>query len=143
MNRTIKFRVWNTKTNNWVDGCGKHKVSSMDGVNLFGETILLGGFMNGVGLEELNDCIPLQYTGLNDKNGAEIFEGDILCLHDNPPPYTEGNSIVKVVYHGTAFAYEDIDNGKINYICGDIGNAEKDDIGEIIDNIWENPELCA
>ncbi len=74
-NREIKFRVWNKRTNNWVHGPGHE-------INLFGETILLGGFMRGIGLEELNDCVALQYTGMKDKNGKEIYEGDFVSVVD-------------------------------------------------------------
>lgn len=70
-NREIKFRVYNKKTKQWVHGPNYE-------VNLFGECILLGGFMNKVSLLELNDCVPLQYTGLTDKNGKEIYEGDFI-----------------------------------------------------------------
>ena len=73
MTRPIKFRVYNTKQNKWVHGPDNE-------VNLFGETILLGGFMQNVPTAELNDCVALQYTGLNDKNGKEIYEGDILKI---------------------------------------------------------------
>ena len=75
MSRTIKFRVRNKEKNYWVHG--PHENPHLDGVNLFGECILLGGFMN-VPLQELNECVALQYTGLEDKNGREIFEGDIV-----------------------------------------------------------------
>jgi uncharacterized phage protein (TIGR01671 family) len=84
--RTIKFRVWNKRTNKWVHGPGQEP-------NLFGETILLGGFMYGVGVLELNDCIACQYTGVNDKNGKEIYENDLLVFNrgeewESKYPYT-------------------------------------------------------
>lgn len=68
--RKIKFRVWNNKTQSWIHG-PDHEVS------LFGETILLGQFMP-VSIKDLNGCIALQFTGLTDKNGKDIYEGDIL-----------------------------------------------------------------
>lgn len=70
MNRPIKFRVWHNAKKKWIHGPG-------DEVNLFGETILLGQFMP-VPIEELNDCVAEQFTGILDKNGKEIYEGDII-----------------------------------------------------------------
>ena len=54
--REIKFRVWNTNLKKWVHPC-------VDITNSF------------------NHDTPnkiMQYTGLTDKNGKEIYEGDIL-----------------------------------------------------------------
>lgn len=68
--KELKFRVWHNAKKEWIHGPGHE-------VNLFGETILLGGFMR-IPIEELNDCMAFQFTGLYDKTGKEIYIGDIL-----------------------------------------------------------------
>ncbi len=75
-NRVISFRVWNEKAKCWVHD------TSYGGVHLFGETILLGGFMHGVSVEDLNDCVAEQDTGIDDAKGVSIWEGDIVSLYD-------------------------------------------------------------
>lgn len=132
--RIIKFRVWNNKTKKWIHGPNENP--SLDGCNLFGECILLGEFMC-VSLDELNDCVPLQFTGLKDKNGKEIFEGDIVKDLDSDKgviQFDNGSFIVKSNIVIPFWSVLEI-NGAV---CPRI---LKSDAFEIIGNIYESPEL--
>ena len=125
-NREIKFRVWNGKTKSWVH-------APEEEVNLFGECILLGGFMCGIGILELNDCIPLQYTGIKDKNKKEIYEGDLLFLTNNLVglvAFEDGQYIVKNHIEDESGCV--LTNGK---------ECNPDKWYEIAGNIFENPDL--
>lgn len=84
-----------------------------------------------------NDLVLMQSTGLTDKNGKEIFEGDILSIETD-----EENVRVEVSWDSkhALFVFE---SKKYN---------EKEALGElfednsypfkIIGNIWEHPELA-
>jgi uncharacterized phage protein (TIGR01671 family) len=97
--RTIKFRLWNNKTKKWIHG--PHKNPSLDGVNLFGENVLFGNLLNDVSIEDLNDIVALEFTGLYDKNDREIFEGDILLCS-----FRTERRYVEVRFHNGAFLFE-------------------------------------
>ncbi len=72
MNRTISFRAWHSKQNQWLHD------KSWGGCHILGETIWLGEWCR-VPIDELNDVVVEQNTGLKDKHGVDIFEGDILA----------------------------------------------------------------
>lgn len=80
----------------------------------------------------------LQFTGLKDKNGKEIYEGDIISFYydDFEKRYT---GQVKFINGG--FNYYDNDEGRdpSEYDNDTLQGVEQN--GEVIGNIYENPEL--
>lgn len=77
-----------------------------------------------------------QYTGLKDKNGKRIFEGDIVRVQDNLifSPFCDG-LVGKVVYIETAFFIEPKDPTKSEYLFNECA------VYEVLGNIHDNPEL--
>lgn len=72
-----------------------------------------------------------QYTGLTDKNGKRIFEGDIMPVYELGEEY-----YYKVVYNGDCFMLAMLDSEQGSYPL-----SAKNAISEVIGNIHDNPEL--
>lgn len=78
--------------------------------------------------EKLNDIVLMQCTGLKDKNGKLIYEGDICITDDGETAIIEWNNynaIFGVIIEGGLYTFD-------NFFESDL---------EIIGNIYENPEL--
>ena len=80
----------------------------------------------------------MQSTGLLDKNGKEIFEGDII---------TDGEDVSDIKRHPTLGFYT-VDNGRETFVSDGVDveyfeeyAEEFSETIEIIGNIYENPEL--
>lgn len=88
-----------------------------------------------------NRCILMQYTGLKDKNGVEIYESDILLLHDTDDQRLK--SVVRWIDWGAGFYLVEPHN-----VTAELkDDRELEEIEkflpyqEVIGNIYENPEL--
>ena len=86
---------------------------------------------------DMRHHIILQYTGLKDKNGTEIYEGDILST-DLSRPY------LIVEFRNGAFMYQCHDSGRNYYDFMEPANERLKDITkyhEVIGSIYENSEM--
>jgi len=66
MSREIKFRAWYTSLN--LMRIPTELIQPND------ETVS-AGYLDGSGCPKYSECILMQYTGLKDRNGKEIYEG--------------------------------------------------------------------
>lgn len=131
--REILFRGKRPITENWVYGTGLlyDSINTWLVDNPSHKAIAFG--------EEHYQVIPEtvgQYTGLTDKNGKKIFEGDIVKAQDDifGSPFCNGIT-GKVVYDETAFFIEPKDTMEAQWLFNECA------VYEVIGNIHANPEL--
>lgn len=120
--RAIKFRAWDKENQSMLDDI---TTWTDDYTDMLNETIKY---------KQNNSVELMQFTGLHDKNGKEIFEGDIIrAFEGHAGPHSE----VYGVRWNSGF-------------CGFEANCVTDhfimkpsfsDQYEVIGNIYENPEL--
>jgi uncharacterized phage protein (TIGR01671 family) len=140
MNREIKFRARRTNNGEWVEG------DLITGVGTkHGRMYILPRVVN---VAKLQGCDPIdgyevdpetvcQFTGLRDRNGREIYEGDIFQVAKN--------RTYKVLYtSGAECDYEWIGGCFILFQTNEL-QMPFDEFaiknGEVIGNIYQNSEL--
>lgn len=124
--RKIKFRVWNPHSK---DMSNKYHAIRCNGV-------LMSACSNEVYLEtdlEVTKDVVMQFTGLLDKNGKEIYEGDIVESYNSS--FLEKEDSLEKVKTKTVIEWEN----SINHISFGLGFTAHDI--EIIGNIYENSDL--
>lgn len=136
--REILFRGKRTDNGEWVEGSlvgyfkgksasifeSKSKAYHPVGTTTFCSTSLYDVDPSTVG----------QYTGLKDKNGKKIFEGDILEGHFDED-FPENITLVEVIWKEYGFYTKEVSAG-----AEPLEEADGE-IYEVIGNIHDNPEL--
>jgi uncharacterized phage protein (TIGR01671 family) len=124
--REIKFRVW--------DPTNAMMLCSINSLNFNGnegyDNLCITLRRTKPEIPDYEKCLVMQYTGLKDKNGIEIYEGDFY-IHDNC-------LMVHVVKDIVSFL-EMLSDGKgtdSQELCISTGI-------EVIGNVHENPELLS
>ena len=119
--REIKFRAWHKE---------EKIIGEVFGIDiLHKEIFFLNGDVDCYGFSDFKYIELMQYTGLKDKNNKEIYEGDIITLH---------NSKYKVIFNieGARFVLRN-DEFELEITFINHNNERM----EIVGNIYENPEL--
>lgn len=138
--REIKFRVWDKFQKKYV----------FIGFHIIGEVTCFSGIESVINetwkerkkkfkyagtIQAFNDFVLEQFTGLLDKNGKEIYEGDILHSY-----YGEKGNIVGFVDY-RAFEFVIWKRPVKSWYSFGCVRGEEGKIYEVVGNKFENPEL--
>jgi len=133
MSREIKFRAWDGK-----------KMYSPDELIQFGNEGITTGYFDPSGCPKYSDHKLMQYTGLKDRAGREIFEGDILRFLDGQDCSTESGFDWDEYMNIGAIRWSETE---ARYVISNLNMLDIDTFidqieeTEVIGNIYENPDL--
>jgi len=134
MARQIKFRVWDGEKflYSYAEKGESFKYSK--------EYVGVDWFIQCQRLESSTRFWVQQYTGLLDKNGQEIYEGDIVLAHNCHYPYDVLQCVVEFSEHSASFFLRHVKESNVSLSfshCGSRVNTE------VIGNIFEDASVLS
>ena len=125
--KKLKFRIWDKQRNCFTTSIEHKYCTRYLSIGLLGGLEAHDEYGDEIDIDE-NDFVIQQFTGMIDKNGKDIFEGDIL-------KFVNGK-LSKVVFMCGGFCVVGFDG----HLASDY-LWEWTESYEVIGNIFENPEL--
>jgi hypothetical protein len=136
--REIKFRAWHIK---------ERKMYFLEAIDMCFELVTVtkknSDEQDYAAYFRFSEIELMQYASLKDKNGVEIYEGDILELRANS--FDRKKDLFQVVFKDGGFR-DEWNNYIGQYLPPDIrnkqgGSVRLNEACEVVGNIYENPEL--
>lgn len=123
MSRLLKFRAWDKRGLQMID---------VDGLAWDSRGIAIGKDDRDTdNWERSGDYELMQYTGLKDKNGVEIYEGDVVTYRGK----------TDMMHIGTVKSEVHWSDRKCGFYPMVEWFSQRDDGVEVLGNIYEHPEL--
>lgn len=137
-NRIIKFRAWDKATNRMLE-TGFHVLGEVTCFRII-EQRLMEMPEGKTTLERIGDVEIMQFTGLQDKQGNDVYEGDIILAHEHSTNYPLKHI---VVFNEEELGFKLRWEGRRNedgYYDEKLSE-RKYEVFEVIGNLFEHPHL--